>query len=187
MPVPILPDPQLTGAYEAALLAGMLNAEYISGEDEFPEFRDATESAIVSAAGDWAVTLVQSFKDNPAIRADVQRTVNEWLKAGDYDLAKLRGALEEFFGPARALMVARTETARAFNTANAITLKSHGWQQVEWNSAFDACDECLELDGTIMSIDEYLQDPIAHVNCRCYADPVDTTDMSTGDEEEAGS
>ena len=185
--MPLLPDPQLIGAYESALLAGMLNAEDISGEDVFPEFREASEALMHSAAEDWAVTLEHSFKDNPAIRADVQRTVNEWLKSGDYDRTALRGSLEEFFGPARALMVARTETARAFNTANAITLKSHGWQQVQWNAAFDACEDCSAKDEEVMSIEDYLKEPILHPNCRCYADPVDTTDMSTGDEQEAES
>jgi hypothetical protein len=73
----------------------------------------------------------------------------------------------------RATMIARTET---LNAARASQLLA--WQEAqaaglistdamwEWGAAPDACDICLELDGTTYPMGEL--GPDTHPNCRCW-------------------
>lgn len=74
------------------------------------------------------------------------------------------------FGTDRAETVARTELAMA-DTAGTIA----GWTASglvtakEWLTAPDCCDECQDMDGKQVPIDEDFDDgdPPLHPNCRC--------------------
>lgn len=101
--------------------------------------------------------------------------------------------------PARAMVIARTETARAVVQSNLAEYKDAGVSQLEWLVA-DPCEICAENDGEIVNVgdefpsgDEY---PPAHPNCVCDVAPVieelnqpdvtDTTDGEPVDGEDAG-
>ncbi|MGH9766105.1 MAG: phage minor head protein, partial [Blastocatellia bacterium] len=72
----------------------------------------------------------------------------------------------------RALTIARTETARAYNTATSQSYKQNsdivdGWY---WRSARGrrSCAACIALDGTFHSVNEPMK---SHPNCRCVMIP----------------
>jgi SPP1 gp7 family putative phage head morphogenesis protein len=76
---------------------------------------------------------------------------------------------------ARAMVIARTETARAICDSNVSNYRENGVEQMQWITA-DPCDVCAENDGEIVNIgdtfstgDEY---PPAHPNCVCDVSPI---------------
>ena len=72
----------------------------------------------------------------------------------------------------RAVVIARTETARIINDANLMQYMNDGVTMVEFLSSGDACDECSSLEGRQVPIQEALDAPIVHPNCRCTWIPV---------------
>lgn len=73
--------------------------------------------------------------------------------------------------PEAAMVIARTETARAISVASRDRYETSGVQLVEW-LASDACDECEENAGVSpIGIDETFPsgdtEPPAHPNCEC--------------------
>lgn len=79
------------------------------------------------------------------------------------------------FSPARSLMIARTETAIAYNSGAIASFKQNGISNVEVSDG-DGDDECEEADGEIWTLDDALDNPIAHPNCvRSFA-PADEGD-----------
>lgn len=102
-----------------------------------------------------------------------------WAQSGQ-PLSALIDALAPYYGPVRAEMVAVTETTRAFATGNVLA-----WQQsgvvdgIRWMTGQDkdVCEEiCVPLDGEVGTFDGGIGPdglfPPAHVNCRCYLQPV---------------
>ena len=75
------------------------------------------------------------------------------------------------FSDARADMIARTETARADVEGNIAGWKEAGIQEKQWLIADACCDECAEIDGEIVGINEDFSSgdsgPPLHPNCRC--------------------
>lgn len=67
------------------------------------------------------------------------------------------------FGDARAMLVARTETALAANNGTLDTLKELGATSVHVHDG--DCDECQKVDGQIWPIERALDEPIGHPNC----------------------
>lgn len=81
--------------------------------------------------------------------------------------------------PARAMVIARTETARAICDSNVSNYRDNGVTQMQWLTA-DPCPICEENDGEIVDIgdafpsgDDY---PPAHPNCVCDVAPVSQTE-----------
>ena len=72
----------------------------------------------------------------------------------------------------RAVVIARTETARIINDANLMQYMNDGVTMVEFLASGDACDECSSLEGRPVPIQEALDAPIVHPNCRCTWIPV---------------
>lgn len=104
------------------------------------------------------------------LRATVQRAIEEGSTA-----AEIRHEIIESYGfsPARALCIARTETAFARNQGALIAAKQSGVVLgKKWELGEEACELCeanaaqgqVGLDGVFQSGDEA---PPAHPNCRC--------------------
>jgi hypothetical protein len=175
-------DPQIVDRYASILRAGF--DLYTHGEEPIsPELDAESLRSLLLSSERLAEQLDHSILDAPWLRADVAKIVDDWINVSGDELylTDLRSSLEPMFGPARALMIARSETAGAFNGAAAAGLRAHGWTQCVWVAAPDACEECAAMDGEVMSLGEYEQDPTLHPNCSCTMEPYEDEEQ----EEEA--
>lgn len=78
--------------------------------------------------------------------------------------------------PMRALMIARTETAIAYNIGAIAAFKQAGVTHVEVSDG-DEDEDCAAADGEIWTLAEAMANPIAHPNCvRSFA-PADDEDI----------
>jgi SPP1 gp7 family putative phage head morphogenesis protein len=77
--------------------------------------------------------------------------------------------------PARAMVIARTETATALIQSNLEQYRAEGVGSLEWLVG-DPCDVCAENDGVIVSLGDSFPsgdtEPPAHPNCVCDVAPV---------------
>jgi len=84
--------------------------------------------------------------------------------------------------PARAMVIARTETANALIQSNLEQYRAEGVGALEWLVG-DPCDVCAENDGVIVSLgDDFPSgdtEPPAHPNCVCDVAPVVDEDGGT--------
>lgn len=91
------------------------------------------------------------------------------------------------FSPDRSTTIARTETANADVQGNLIAWKESGLVVgKEWITGFACCDECADLDGVIVDIDDDFpgdgdDGPPLHPNCRCDIKPVLEDESESGD------
>jgi len=79
------------------------------------------------------------------------------------------------YGQGRANMIGRTESAFAAHVGQANEWRSQGFTHVK---IFDGEDDeiCAEANGSIWSIEDYLENPIGHPNCRRRASPIPPRD-----------
>lgn len=77
--------------------------------------------------------------------------------------------------PARALVIAITESNRAISAATVARYQEAGLQEMEWTT-FDPCDICAGNDGAVVPIGGSFPSghtqPPAHPHCRCALLPV---------------
>lgn len=105
----------------------------------------------------------------------LQDTLASSTSATPQELAgKIRDAAGEAyaFSPARALTIARTETAFGVGHGAGLAFKQNGIAHVEISDGDDD-EDCAEADGQIWTVDEYLSEVIAHPNCVRSAAPAD--------------
>lgn len=122
---------------------------------------------------------------NPAAQWRIDDGTREMLR-GDVRLAMQEGwsndqladALADnyAFSDKRATLIARTETARADVEGNLAGYRELGVTRKQWLTAPECCDECHEIDGMTVGIDEGfpsgVNGPPLHPNCRCDVLPV---------------
>lgn len=118
----------------------------------------------------------------------LRSTVTEQMEAGA-STAQMRAAIMEAtaFDADRAETIARTEAAIAD-----VQGQIAGWKAGElvagkqWVIAPDCCDECQELDGEIVGLDDDFPDgdPPLHPNCRCTVVAVLPENMPDADDGE---
>lgn len=90
--------------------------------------------------------------------------------------------------PQHALVIARTETARAMSVATRDTYQSNNVEMVEWLVA-DGCDDCQEnADASPIGINDVFPtgdtEPPAHPNCMCAIAPYfDDSDLPENNED----
>lgn len=92
------------------------------------------------------------------------------------DLAAEIEKLTEIHTPARARLVAQTETALAYSRGSVLAYEESGVvDRLEWLTA-DPCPICEPLDGKVVGLGEEFASgisyPPAHPNCRCAIAPV---------------
>lgn len=116
----------------------------------------------------------------------VQRAINDWMLTGE-PLKNLEKRLEKLFDPMRAARIAATETTRIYADANMTSWMASGVVgSRQWMTAEDdlVCPICGEgeggLSGVIVPMDQPfspdVDNPPAHVNCRCWIQPVVDTE-----------
>jgi hypothetical protein len=165
-----MPDPQLVEYYTRSLRAGFNRAF----GNRIGEAHEAEMlGSLLNTADRMADQLEHSILDAPWLRDEVGQLVTTWIEqpGDELDFGELRDSLSAVFGPSRALTIARSEVGQTFNGAYAAGLRAHGWRKVTWIAGDDACEECLSLDGTDMSIEEYEASSTVHPNCSCSAEP----------------
>jgi hypothetical protein len=164
------PDPELVDYYSRTLRAGYDRAfgGMVSDAHEAEGLR-----SILTSADRLAEQLDQSVLDAPWLRGEVGKLVGDWVDqpGEELDFSELVDSLNAVFSPARALMIARSEVAQTFNGAFAAGLRAHGWTNVIWIAAPDACEECAAMDGQVLSISEYESSSTLHPNCSCSCEP----------------
>jgi HK97 family phage portal protein len=112
----------------------------------------------------------------------VQDKVIKWNNSGE-PLKSLVKDLEGEFGKVRAERIAVTEVTNAYGQANLITWQSSGVvDKKRWYGIGDEllCPICSTLIGQEVALNDYFVDgmggmyeaPAAHVNCRCWMQPV---------------
>jgi len=111
-------------------------------------------------------------------RESIRGTVEQAMKDG-WSTDKIASALqdEHAFSDTRAEMIARTETARADVQGSLDGYRAAGVQRKRWLTAPDCCDDCQELDGEVVDIDDEFpgdggDGPPLHPACRCDVLPV---------------
>ena len=107
-------------------------------------------------------------------RRQTIRIITDWLRSGS-PLSVLADALTPLFGEARAKRIAVTEITRLYARGNQIAWEGTGFVgAVKWMTSKDdlVCPICAPLDGTIIGIGDIDAHPPAHVNCRCWIQPV---------------
>ena len=138
------------------------------------------------AVVDWARNFVAEEVVNitTVTQRMVQNTVTEWIGASEpLSVLEKDPRLLDAFGKVRAKRIAVTEVTNAYAGGNLEAFKKSGVVDgKEWRTAgMDVCPICMGLDGQQQPLEapffsEYdgsLYDrPPAHVNCRCWIQPV---------------
>ena len=143
------------------------------------DFTLVNQAAIDFAATHTADVVAQITDTN--VRAFVD-AFNPWLESGE-PLSALTETLLGSYNPVRAEMISVTETTRAFAKGNKIAWKESGLVEGQrWQTAQDELvdDEiCRPLHNTVVPLDSAwdtpvgsLEEPPAHVRCRCWLQPV---------------
>ncbi|CAK0767656.1 hypothetical protein CCP3SC1AL1_4240001 [Gammaproteobacteria bacterium] len=138
--------------------------------------------AVAAWARGYTYDLVRQI--NGTTRKFLQGEIPAWVESGD-PLEALIETLKPMFGKVRAEMIAATEVTRAFAEGNLATWRVSGVVKGKrWYTAEDelVCPICGPLAGMEVGLDENgftteeggegLTAPPAHVNCRCWLQPV---------------
>jgi len=106
-------------------------------------------------------------------RQDVIMTIRRALRdAGDLTASNLQDrildavrAKYQSYETYRALRIARSESAIAYNHGNVLGASQAGFDQVEVIDGTEWDEECREANGQIWTIQQALANPIQHPNC----------------------
>ncbi len=168
---PVISSSTLKGAASGIELFGLAEL----GVD----FTLVNQAAIDFAATHTAEVVAQITDTN--VRAFVD-AFNPWLESGE-PLPALIESLAPNYGAVRAEMIAVTETTRAFAKGNIIAWKeTRAVEGKKWMTAQDDLVDdaiCKPLATTEVPLDSAwdtpvgsLEEPPAHVRCRCWLQPV---------------
>ena len=133
---------------------------------------DYINSHVMEYAKNYRYNWIRGINDTS--RTATQKAIADWLQSGA-PLSALEAALEPIYGSKRAERIAITETTRIFAEGNRQSWESTGLVTREiWMTAQDdlVCPICGDLDGTEIGIGDIDSQPPAHVNCRCWVQPV---------------
>ncbi len=184
----------------AAAQAGGLDALAQIGVEDSKAIVDLVNEAGVAYARDRAAEMVGKrwvdgeLVDNPNAEWVIDEATREMLRSAVEDALEEGASNEELaneisgsyaFSEERASVIARTETATADVQGNLEAYRQSGEvASKRWLTAPDCCDECAELDGEEVPLDdEFPNDggdgPPLHPNCRCDVVPVLTTESDS--------
>lgn len=162
----------------AEVIIGALLAGVESGANLLPASAqvlvdfDMVNNSVIDYAKQYRYDLIKGITDTT--RTQVQKLVSDWTSSGA-SLPVLEAQLEPLFGEVRAGMIAATETTRVYAEGNSEAWESTGMVNTwTWMTAQDdlVCPICGELDGEIFDIADIDARPPAHVNCRCWEQPI---------------
>ena len=102
------------------------------------------------------------------------KTLKEGIDAGE-GLGELKNRVEEVFTFAtdyRALLIARTETARGVTEAHRKTYEHYGFTDVKWLLAPGSCELCAEKADASWTVKSIESEIPVHPNCKCDMSPI---------------
>lgn len=145
----------------------LVRAQLGKSEDDLPYDTDRPAvKRMFDKLGDRVKGIEATTRDR--LQTMIERGVNDGLSMGD--LAKLIEADESgAFNAARAMMVARTETGTAYNLLSLAGYKEGGVEKVEIfdgdGCGWDEHDDTDLADGSIRTLEDAEDHPLAHPNC----------------------
>jgi len=163
----------LSALYLSILFAGM-NSGVTALPPELQTLVDfdVLNTNALRLAKEYRYELIKGITDTT--RKQVQDAMSDWIRSGD-PLKVLEDALTPIFGEVRANMISATEVTRIYAKANASAFESTGFvNMVKWMTNQDdrVCPICAPLDGQHFDPADINALPPAHVNCRCWIQPV---------------
>jgi HK97 family phage portal protein len=135
---------------------------------------DLVPSDAIGAVEKYVGRLIRGI--DATTLADIQTIIAQWLESGA-PLSELTQLLEPIFNdPARAALIAQTESSNAYNSGAIQRWQDVGVTKMKFRTVQDThvCDTCRPMAGKIGTIEDGwdgLFIPI-HPGCRCYASPV---------------
>jgi hypothetical protein len=151
-----------------AIEQGALEAE--RNDIEFNPADPFCDRFFTSYLGERITQLDETTRD--LVREALQSALEDGKAESLQELAgHIREVNPEAFSPARALNIARTESAYAYGHGAGLAFRQAGIEQVEISDG-DGCEECAAAAGEIWDLDEYLANTIEHPNCVRSASPV---------------
>lgn len=117
-----------------------------------PRVLDAVDAACMVLCRE---TLATATTDLTTALQRTRTALKEGLQRGEA-LASLAGEIQTIFAsPARAQLIAVTESARAQNGGQLLAAADSGLvDEKEWVASANSCDQCLELDGKRVKLSE---------------------------------
>ncbi len=173
-----------------AAIVGLLMESYLDGVSGGVELLplsvaplvnfDLINQAAIEFAKQYRFDLISGITDTT--RKQVQELTSTWVQSGE-PLSVLESQLSPIFGEFRSRMIAQTEITRIFAKANMAAWKSTGFVSgKKWMTSRDdrVCVICEPLDGKVVALENSFfsrigggfPSPPAHVNCRCWLQPV---------------
>lgn len=118
--------------------------------------------------------------------------MDEWIRSGE-PLDVLESKLEQYYSPERAQRIATTEVTKLYAEGNQAAWKASGTVSMnKWMTAQDerVCPICRPLAGMKVQLGENgfttekgglgITGPPAHINCRCWLQPIVDESMVRG-------
>lgn len=148
-----------------------------------PNILDAIDESVMLFCRTTNATATDELN---ATIAKLRTELKEGLSAGEAYQDLQRRVVQLFADPARAQMIARTETDRALNHGSLIAYqKSNVCEGSAWSTTTSPCPACSDLDGEERPFGEpfailtkgnpayrVVMAPPLHVNCYCVLTPV---------------
>lgn len=154
-------------------------AEDAADEFELPIAFNAPDAAATSYAqqrGGELVTMITNTQ-----REDVAALLEQAIQGGwspSHFASELRGRFT--FSRARAAMIARTETAIAYNRGKAATYRAVNIEYVVIYDG-DGDEACIAANGSVWTVAEFEANPIEHPNCKRTARPATEEEIADAD------
>jgi len=125
------------------------------------------------AAGSTLNQMAKQIRNTVGLNARQQaalQALEARMVAAEAEIAAIQKAMERYTKRAlryRAMMIARTETARALSAGTLDAYARAGITKVQWVADPDCCDICTENNGNVYTIAEAEPLQPAHPNCEC--------------------
>lgn len=153
--------------------AEQYSADLVSG------LTDQTRQALMAiigtelAAGATLQQMAKLIRNTVGLNARQQAAMaalEARMAAADAELAAIKKAIDLYKKKAiryRAMMIARTESARALSAGTLDAYGRMGIHKVQWVADPDCCDICDDNNGKVFTIQEAEDLIPAHPNCEC--------------------
>jgi SPP1 gp7 family putative phage head morphogenesis protein len=135
------------------------------------------------------ITSPSKYAISDTLREDINKIITTSTETGasiGEIVDEVWKAFDEEGIEARALRIARTESALAYNQGTLAGYKANNVSSVivhDGDSA-DSCAECQEVDGQIWTVEEAAANPVGHPNCVRAFEDIEQNEMKGEEENE---